>query len=100
MGGAEDGNDFVEYKRKIDKTPLSKEAKEKAIAELKKLKMMGPLSAEAGIIRNYLDWILCLPWKQEALPEIDLENAQKILDKDHYGLEKVKERIIEHLAVL
>ena len=99
LGGSEDGNDFTEYQKKINKTPLSKEAKEKANAELKKLRMMGPLSAEAGVIRNYLDWILCLPWKQEALPEIDLEKAQEILDKDHYGLEKVKERIIEHLAV-
>ena len=100
LNGSEDGNDFAEYQKKIDKAHLSKEAKEKANAELRKLKMMGPLSAEAGVIRNYLDWILCLPWKQEPLPEIDLENAQKILDKDHYGLEKVKERIIEHLAVL
>ena len=100
LNGSEDGNDFTEYQKKIDKAHLSKEAKDKAISELKKLKMMGPLSAEAGVIRNYLDWILCLPWEQEPLPEIDLEKAQKILDEDHYGLEKVKERIIEHLAVL
>lgn len=84
---------------KIANTKLSKEAKEKADAELKKLKNMSPMSAEATVVRNYLDWMLGLPWGKKSRVKKDLNNAQTVLDKDHYGLEKVKERIVEYLAV-
>ena len=78
---------------------LSKEAREKAVAELKKLKQMSPMSAEATVVRNYLDWLLSVPWKQKSRVKKELQNAQEILDADHFGLDKVKERIVEYLAV-
>ena len=78
---------------------MPKEAKEKALAELKKLKMMSPMSAEASVLRNYLDWMIKVPWKKRSKIRYDLNEAQDVLDTDHYGLEKIKERIIEYLAV-
>lgn len=98
--GEEDAKDEMnELAKKIKKTKLSKEAKEKAESELKKLRMMNPMSSEANVIRNYLDWILDLPWEKFSKVKKDLKEAQTVLDTDHYGLEKVKERIIEYLAV-
>ncbi|MBM09135.1 MAG: endopeptidase La [Magnetovibrio sp.] len=100
LGETDDGRDeTTEIEEKITKTKLSKEAKEKSIAELKKLKSMSPMSAEATVLRNYLDWILSIPWKKRSRIKKDLKIAQEILDADHHGLEKVKERIVEYLAV-
>ncbi|MEO0912263.1 MAG: endopeptidase La, partial [Pseudomonadota bacterium] len=100
LGDGEGGSDdATEYEEKIAATKLSKEAKEKAEAELKKLRNMSPMSAEATVVRNYLDWMLSIPWGKRSRVKKDLNNAQKILDNDHYGLEKVKERIVEYLAV-
>ncbi|CUH69597.1 Lon protease [Thalassovita autumnalis] len=100
LGDGEDGsNEITELEEKIAGTKLSKEAKEKVDAELKKLKSMSPMSAEATVVRNYLDWILSIPWGVKSRVKKDLGRAQGILDKDHYGLEKVKERIVEYLAV-
>jgi ATP-dependent Lon protease len=99
LGDEDDKNEIGEIEKKIAEMSLSKEAKEKAQAELKKLKSMSPMSAEAGVIRNYLDWIVNLPWGVESKLNNNIHKAQKKLDDDHYGLEKVKERIIEHLAV-
>lgn len=100
LGEGEDGKDEnSEFEEKIKKTKLSKEAREKALGELKKLKSMSPMSAEATVVRNYLDWILTIPWKKRSKIKNDLELAEKILNEDHYGLEKVKERILEYLAV-
>ncbi len=97
--GGDGSDDASEYERKIEETKLSKEANEKAEAELKKLRNMSPMSAEATVVRNYLDWMLSIPWGKRSRIKKDLPNAEKILDKDHYGLEKVKERIVEYLAV-
>jgi ATP-dependent Lon protease len=98
--GDEDGKDeLAEIEEKIKKTKLSKEAREKATHELKKLRQMSPMSAEATVVRNYLDWLLSIPWNKKSKIKKDLPHAQKILDNDHYGLEKVKERIVEYLAV-
>jgi len=88
-----------EYEAKIKETKLSKEAREKAEGELKKLKSMSPMSAEATVVRNYLDWMLSIPWGKKTRIKKDLNKAQTVLDNDHYGLEKVKERIVEYLAV-
>jgi len=100
LGELEDGKDELgELEQRIKKTKLSKEAREKAQAELKKLRTMSPMSAEATVVRNYLDWLLSIPWKKRTKVSTDLKKAQEILDADHYGLEKVKERIIEYLAV-
>lgn len=100
LGDGEDGtNEVAELEEKINATKLSKEAKEKADAELKKLKNMSPMSAEATVVRNYLDWMLAIPWGTKSRVKKDLNKAQEILDADHYGLEKVKERIVEYLAV-
>lgn len=100
LGDGEDGaNEIAELEEKIAGTKLSKEAKEKAEAELKKLKNMSPMSAEATVVRNYLDWMLSIPWGVKSRVKKDLNKAQTILDDDHYGLEKVKERIVEYLAV-
>jgi len=100
LGESEDGKDEVgEIEAKLAKLKLSKEAKEKVFSEVKKLRTMSSISAEASVIRNYLDWIISLPWKKQTRIVSDLKNAQKILDEDHYGLEKVKERILEYLAV-
>ncbi len=100
LGDGEDGkDDLQELEEKIEKTKLSKEALEKATAELKKLRQMSPMSAEATVVRNYLDWLLNIPWAKKGRVNKDLIKAQEILDADHYGLEKVKERIVEYLAV-
>ncbi len=100
LGGDDDGsNEIAELTEKIAKTKLSKEAREKAEAELKKLRSMQPMSAEATVIRNYLDVLLGLPWGKKSKVKKDIGKAQEVLDADHYGLEKVKDRIIEYLAV-
>ena len=100
LGDGEEGqNEVAEIEEKIAGTKLSKEAKEKAEAELKKLKSMSPMSAEATVVRNYLDWVLGLPWGTKSRVKKDLGRAQGVLDADHHGLEKVKERIVEYLAV-
>jgi ATP-dependent Lon protease len=100
LGEGEEGRDeAAELEAKIKATKLSKEAREKAMAELKKLRTMSPMSAEATVVRNYLDWMLSIPWKKRSKVKNDIAEAEKILDADHYGLEKVKERIIEYLAV-
>jgi len=99
LGDTEERDDIAEFEEKIDNTKLSKEAKDKATAELKKLKQMSPMSAEATVVRNYLDWLLSIPWGIKGKVKKDLEEAQLILDAEHYGLEKVKERILEYLAV-
>ncbi|QDP73134.1 endopeptidase La [Legionella israelensis] len=96
---SEEGSEIEQMEKSIKKAGMPKEAKEKAITELNKLKMMSPMSAEATVIRNYLDWMLSVPWKKKNKIQFDLLKAEKILDKDHYGLEKIKERIIEYLAV-
>ena len=100
LGDGEEGsNELAELEDKIKKTKLSKEARQKADAELKKLKTMSPMSAEATVVRNYLDWLLTLPWGKKSKVKRDLVYAEQVLDEDHYGLEKVKERILEYLAV-
>ncbi len=100
LGGSEEsGDEMSELKRRIEKTRLSKEAREKATAEFKKLGTMSPMSAEATVVRNYLDWILGIPWRKRTRVKKDIALAERILDEDHYGLEKVKERILEYLAV-
>jgi ATP-dependent Lon protease len=96
---SEEGNELEQLEKSVHKAGMPKEAKEKALAELHKLKMMSPMSAEAAVIRNYLDWMLMVPWKKRNKIQFDLAKADKMLDNDHYGLEKVKERIIEYLAV-
>jgi ATP-dependent Lon protease len=100
LGEGEDGRDeSAEIEARIKKTKLSKEAREKADAELKKLRSMSPMSAEATVVRNYLDWILSIPWGKNSKVKQDLNFAQEVLDTDHYGLDKVKDRIVEYLAV-
>ncbi len=100
LGDGEEGqNEVNELVERIAKTKLSKEAREKAEGELKKLKSMSPMSAEATVVRNYLEWMLSIPWGVKSRVKKDLHAAQKVLDDDHYGLEKVKERIVEYLAV-
>jgi ATP-dependent Lon protease len=100
LGDSEEGrDDLAEIEQKIEKTKLSREAREKALGELKKLRQMSPMSAEATVVRNYLDWLLTIPWGVKGKIKRDLDEAQKILDEDHYGLERVKDRIVEYLAV-
>ncbi len=100
LGEGEDGRDEnAEMESRINATKMSKEAREKALAELKKLRTMSPMSAEATVVRNYLDWMLSIPWQKRTKTRRNIKEAQKILDVDHYGLEKVKERILEYLAV-
>jgi ATP-dependent Lon protease len=100
LGEGEDGRDeAAELEARIKKTKLSKEAREKAEAELKKLRSMSPMSAESTVVRNYLDWLLSIPWGKNSKVKQDLNFAQEVLDTDHYGLDKVKERIVEYLAV-
>ncbi|BAU91140.1 ATP-dependent protease La [Methylorubrum populi] len=100
LGDSEDGRDeLAELEEKIEKTKLTKEAREKATAELKKLRQMSPMSAEATVVRNYLDWMLGIPWGKRSKIKKDLLGAQAILDSDHFGLDKVKDRIVEYLAV-
>jgi len=100
LGEGEDGKDeTAELEDRIKKTRFSKEAREKALAELKKLRTMSPMSAEATVVRNYLDWMLSIPWKKRSKVRNDVAAAEAVLNADHYGLEKVKERILEYLAV-
>ena len=100
LGEGEDGKDeTAELEARIKKTKLSKEAREKALGELKKLRTMSPMSAEATVVRNYLDWILSIPWKKRSKVKNDVNEAEKVLNADHFGLDKVKERILEYLAV-
>ena len=99
LGDEEGKDELAEIEEKIKKTKLSKEAREKATHELKKLRQMSPMSAEATVVRNYLDWLLSIPWNKKTKVKKDLKLAQEILDNDHFGLEKVKERIVEYLAV-
>jgi ATP-dependent Lon protease len=100
LGDLEDTpNEIEELARKIEKAGMHKEAKEKAKAELNKLKMMSPMSAEATVVRNYIDWLVSVPWKRRTKIRLDLSGAGSILEADHYGLEAVKERILEYLAV-
>ncbi|MBK6657595.1 MAG: endopeptidase La [Proteobacteria bacterium] len=100
LGQSEDGvNEFEELAKKIARAGMAKEAREKAEAELKKLRMMSPMSAEATVVRNYIDWIVSVPWKKRSKTSRDLNRAEEVLESDHYGLEKVKERILEYLAV-
>ncbi len=100
LGEGEEGRDELsELEERIKKTKLSKSALEKATSEFKKLRQMSPMSAEATVVRNYLDWLLDIPWESQSRVKKDLEKAEEVLNEDHYGLEKVKERIIEYLAV-
>jgi ATP-dependent Lon protease len=99
LGDGDERDDISEFEDKIEKTKLSKEAREKALGELKKLRQMSPMSAEATVVRNYLDWLLSIPWGTKGKLKTDLAEAQTVLDEDHYGLDKVKERIVEYLAV-
>jgi ATP-dependent Lon protease len=99
LGEGEEGADLEELEKKIIAAKMPKEAREKAQAELKKLKLMSPMSAEATVVRNYIDTLVGLPWKKKSKVNNDLENAEKVLESDHYGLDKVKERILEYLAV-
>ncbi|ALS63383.1 MULTISPECIES: endopeptidase La [Pandoraea] len=99
LGEGEEGADLEELEKRIKGAHLPKEAKKKADAELKKLKLMSPMSAEATVVRNYIDTLVGLPWRKKSKVNNDLTNAEKVLDEDHFGLEKVKERILEYLAV-
>ena len=99
LGDEEGKDELTELEDKIKTTKLSKEAREKAMHELKKLRQMSPMSAEATVVRNYLDWLLSIPWNKKTKVKKDLKLAQDVLDEDHHGLEKVKERIVEYLAV-
>ena len=100
LGEGEDGRDeMTELEERIKKTKFSKEAREKAEAEMKKLRNMSPMSAEATVVRNYLDWLVGLPWNSKSKIKRDLKLAEKVLEEDHFGLEKVKERVVEYLAV-
>ncbi|MDR3466539.1 MAG: LON peptidase substrate-binding domain-containing protein, partial [Xanthobacteraceae bacterium] len=99
LGDDEGRDELADLEDKIKKTKLSKEAREKAQHELKKLRQMSPMSAEATVVRNYLDWLLSIPWGKKSKVKKDLNAAQQVLDADHYGLEKVKDRIVEYLAV-
>jgi len=100
LGEGEDGKDeSAELEERIKKTKFTKEARDKAMAELKKLRHMSPMSAEATVVRNYLDWMLSIPWNAKSKVKKDIKLAEKVLDEDHYGLDKVKERILEYLAV-
>jgi ATP-dependent Lon protease len=99
LGDGDEKNEIDELEGRIKKTKLSKEARERADAEIKKLRQMSPMSAEATVVRNYLDWLLGIPWGQKSKVKHDLKFAEDVLDADHFGLEKVKERIVEYLAV-
>ena len=99
LGEMEEGADLDEIEKKIKQARMPKEARKKAEAELKKLRLMSPMSAEATVVRNYIDSIVSLPWRKKSKISTDLAHAEKMLDEDHYGLEKVKERIVEYLAV-
>ena len=92
-------DEIVEIEDKLKKLKLSEEARDKVKSEVRKLKQMGPMSAEATVVRNYLDWIISLPWNNNIEADINLSKALKVLDKDHFGLKKFKDRIVEYLAV-
>ncbi len=100
MDGGDEKSDFFDLEKKIKRLKLSKEAKEKAESELKKLKMMNQMSAESSVVRNYLETLLAMPWGKRTKTNIDIKKTEEILDRDHYGLKKVKERIVEYLSVL
>lgn len=100
IDGGDTKSDFQDIEQKIKSIKLSKEAQEKAVSELKKLKMMNPMSSEASVVRSYLDTLLALPWGKKTKNNIDIIKAEEVLDRDHYGLKKVKERIVEYLSVL
>ena len=100
LGRGDEQGDTEELREQIEAAGMTEEAEEKALKELDRLQQMPPMSAESGVIRTYIDWLLALPWSQQTETEIDLDGAEKILDDDHYGLEKPKERILEYLAVL
>ncbi len=99
LGDGDEDSEISDYMKRIEKTKLSKEAKDKALAEVRKLKNMSVMSAEATVVRNYLDWLLDIPWQKRSKVNKDLNKALEILEADHYGLDKVKERIVEYLAV-
>src|SRR5499425_2855575 len=99
LGEGEEGADLEEMEKRIRRAHMPKDARKKAESELKKLKLMSPMSAEATVVRNYIETLVNLPWKKKSKISKDIKAAQEILDKDHYGLEKVKERIVEYLAV-
>ena len=100
LGDMDDApNEVEDLQNKIEQSGMSKDAREKADSELNKLKMMSPMSAEATVVRNYIDWLVSVPWKKKSKIRRDLSQAEKVLEEDHYGLEKVKERILEYLAV-
>jgi ATP-dependent Lon protease len=100
LGDMDDApNEVEDLQKKIEESGMPKEAREKADSELNKLKMMSPMSAEATVVRNYIDWLVSVPWKKRSKIRRDLAQAEKVLEEDHYGLEKVKERILEYLAV-
>jgi len=99
LGEMDDGADIDEIEKRIKSAHMPKEARKKAEAELKKLKLMSPMSAEATVVRNYIEAMVSLPWKKRSKINTDLGAAEKVLNEDHYGLEKVKERIVEYLAV-
>jgi len=100
MGDKDDGaSELKELEEKVAKKKMSEEATTKMMKELKKLKMMPPLSAEVTVVRNYIDWVISLPWFEQTKTGLDIDEAQRILEEDHYGLEKIKERILEYLAV-
>ena len=99
LGENEDMDEITELENKLNKYNLSKEAKDKCISEIKKLKNMSPMSAEATVIRNYLDWVMSIPWNNPDQISKNINKVLSILENDHYGLEKVKERILEYLAV-
>src|SRR5690606_23210631 len=99
LGEGEDGADLEELEKKIVAAKMPKEALAKVQSELKKLKLMSPMSAEATVVRNYIDTLIGLPWKKKSKVNNDLPNAEKVLESDHYGLEKIKDRILEYLAV-
>src|SRR5437899_12832602 len=99
LGEGEEGADLDELDKKVIAAKMPKEAREKVQNELKKLKLMSPMSAEATVVRNYIDTLIALPWRKKSKVNNDLSNAEKVLEDDHYGLDKVKERILEYLAV-
>ena len=99
LGDDDEKDEIAELEEKLSKIKLSKEAQEKSQAELKKLRNMSPMSAEATVVRSYLDWMTSIPWKKPSRVKRDLKGAEAVLNSDHYGLEKVKERILEYLAV-
>src|SRR5437660_6689622 len=99
LGDEEGRDEMSELEERIKSTKFTKEAREKALGELKKLRQMAPMSAEATVVRNYLDWLLSIPWAKRSKIKKDLKLAQEVLDNDHYGLDKVKERVVEYLAV-